>query len=129
MFVAGTRGEFPALEDAEGLALVERPWPEPGRSTSARRTRGTPAAWPAAGARRLAAILPVTAPAGSLRGALAGITSCYRPAEPAEVMAYYREIGTAADAAELNAHIFSERSGSHPAPAHLVSSPIRERTG
>jgi dihydrodipicolinate synthase/N-acetylneuraminate lyase len=34
---------------------------------------------------------------------LAAITPCYRPAEPAEVVAYYREMATAADGAELYA--------------------------
>ena len=54
MFVAGTTGEFPALEDAEDLAL-------------------------------------------------AAITPYYLAAEPAEVMACYREIATAGDGAGLYA--------------------------
>jgi hypothetical protein len=37
---------------------------------------------------------------------LAAITACYRPAEPAEVVAYYREIATAADGAKLYAYLF-----------------------
>ena len=48
----------------------------------------------AAAARWLAAIT-----AGARR--LAAISPCYLPAEPAEFMAYDREIATAADGAEL----------------------------
>ena len=79
MFVAGTTSEFRALEDAEGLALIET----------------VPA-----GAAPEHVIAHVGAPHARRPAAAA---AAYGPAEPAEVMAYYREIATAADDAELYA--------------------------
>jgi len=98
MFVAGTTGEFPAVADAQGLALVETALAEAGPEHVIAHV-GAPDArhagrLAAAGARRLAAIT-----AGARR--LAAITPCCRPTEPAEVMAHYRKIATAADGAEL----------------------------
>jgi 4-hydroxy-tetrahydrodipicolinate synthase len=112
MFVAGTTGEFPALEDGERLALVEAALAEAGPdhviahvgAPDARHARRLAAAAVAAGARRLAAITPY-----------------YLPAEPAEVTAYYREIAAAADGAELYAYLFPERTGVGVTPAQLAS--------
>ena len=53
---------------------------------------------------------------------LAAITPYYLPAEPAEVMAYYREIATAADGAELSAYVFPERTGVGVSPAQRAPS-------
>ncbi len=112
MFVAGTTGEFPALEDAERLALMETALAEAGPehviahigAPDARHARRLAAAAVAAGARRLAAITPY-----------------YLPAEPAEIMAYYLEIATAADGAELYAYLYPERTGVGVTPVQLAS--------
>jgi len=111
MFVAGTTGEFPALEDAERLTLVESALIEAGPehviahigTPDPRHGRRLAASAVAAGARRLAAITPY-----------------YLPAGPAEVMAYYREIAAAADGAELYAYLYPERTGVGVSPAQLA---------
>jgi 4-hydroxy-tetrahydrodipicolinate synthase len=112
LFVAGTTGEFPALEDAERLALFEAALAEAGPehviahigAPDARHARRLAAAAIAAGARRLAAITPY-----------------FLPAAPAEVMAYYREVTAVADGAELYAYLFPERTGVGVSPAELAS--------
>ena len=60
-------------------------------------------------------------PAAAAR-CLAASSPCYRPAEPAEVMAYYLEIATAADGAELYAYLFPERTGVGVTPAQRAPS-------
>jgi 4-hydroxy-tetrahydrodipicolinate synthase len=112
LFVAGTTGEFPALEDAERLALIETALAEAGPehviahigAPDARHARRLTVAAVAAGARRLAAITPY-----------------YLPSAPAEVMAYYREIAMAADGAELYAYLYPERTGVEVSPPQLAS--------
>lgn len=112
LFVAGTTGEFPALADAERLALFEAALAEAGPehviahvgAPDARHARRLAAAAVTAGARRLAAITPH-----------------YLPAAPEEVMAYYGEVAVAADGAELYAYLFPERTGVGVSPAQLAS--------
>ncbi len=102
LFVAGTTGEFPALEDAERLSLLELALAEAGPdrviahigAPDARHASRLARSAVALGARRIAAITPY-----------------YLPARPDELTAHYRAISDAAPAAELYAYIFSERTG------------------
>ena len=102
MLVAGTTGEFPALDDDERLALFEialdvagpdRVIAHIGAPDSYRAARLAAAAV-ALGARRIAAITPF-----------------YLAPTPAEVTDYYARIRAAAPAAALYAYIFPERTG------------------
>jgi dihydrodipicolinate synthase/N-acetylneuraminate lyase len=112
MFVAGTTGEFPALDDSERLALFEAALGEAGPdhviahigAPDARHTRRLAAAAVAAGARRLAAITPY-----------------YLPASNGEIMAHYREVAKATAGTELYAYIFPDRTGVKVTPQQLAS--------
>jgi 4-hydroxy-tetrahydrodipicolinate synthase len=112
MFVAGTTGEFPALDDSERLALFEAALEEAGPdhviaqigAPDARHARRLAAAAVAAGARRLAAITPY-----------------YLPASDGEITAYYREVAKAAAGTQLYAYIFPERTGVDVTPQQLAS--------
>ena len=112
MFVAGTTGEFPALDDSERLALFEAALGEAGPdhviahigAPDARHARRLAAAAVAAGARRLAAITPY-----------------YLPASDGEIMAYYREVAKAAAGTQLYAYLFPERTGVNVTPRQLAS--------
>jgi 4-hydroxy-tetrahydrodipicolinate synthase len=102
LFVAGTTGEFPALEDAERLRLFELALAEAGPdrviahigAPDARHASRLAQAAAALGARRIAAITPY-----------------YLPARPDELAGHYRRIRDAAPGPELYAYIFPERTG------------------
>ena len=112
LFVAGTTGEFPALDDAERLALFGIALAEagPGRviahigAPDAHRASRLAAAAAALGATRLAAITPY-----------------YLAPRPDEVTEYYRRIRAAAPDAELYAYVFPERTGVPVTPARLAA--------
>lgn len=112
LFVAGTTGEFPSLDDSERLALFEAALEEAGPdhviahvgAPDARRARRLTAAAVAAGARRLAAITPY-----------------YLPAQPDEVTEYFREVAKAAAGTELYAYIFPDRTGLKVTPTQLAA--------
>jgi 4-hydroxy-tetrahydrodipicolinate synthase len=108
MLVAGTTGEFPALDDAERLTLIELALAQAGPDRVIAHI-GAPDAWHAA---RLAR-------AAVARGAtrLAAITPYYLPARPEELIAHYRLIREAAGPAELYGYIFPERTGLRVPPA------------
>jgi 4-hydroxy-tetrahydrodipicolinate synthase len=108
MLVAGTTGEFPALDDAERLTLIELALAQAGPDRVIAHI-GAPDAWHAA---RLAR-------AAVARGAtrLAAITPYYLPARPDELIAHYRLIREAAGSAELYGYIFPERTGLRVPPA------------
>jgi 4-hydroxy-tetrahydrodipicolinate synthase len=107
LFVAGTTGEFPALEDEERLALFELALAEAGPdrviahvgAPDARHASRLAQAAAALGARRIAAITPY-----------------YLPARPDELATHYRRIRDAAPDPELYAYIFPERTGLHVPP-------------
>ena len=110
MLVAGTTGEFPALDDDERLALFEialdvagpdRVIAHIGAPDSYRAARLAAAAV-ALGARRIAAITPF-----------------YLAPTPAEVTDYYARIRAAAPAASLYAYIFPERTGVTVTPSQF----------
>ena len=107
LFVAGTTGEFPALEDAERLSLFELALAEadPDRVIA---HIGAPDARHAARLARAAVALGATR--------IAAITPYYLPARPDELAGHYRRIRDAAPGPELYAYIFPERTGLHVPP-------------
>ena len=102
LFVAGTTGEFPALEDAERLRLFELALAEaaPDRVIA---HIGAP------DARRASRLAQAAAALGA--GRIAAITPYYLPARPDELAGHYRRIRDAAPGPELYAYIFPERTG------------------
>lgn len=101
-FVAGTTGEFPALDDAERLTLFELALAEAGQDNVIAHIG-------AADAHRAARLAAAAAGLGARR--LAAITPYYLPADAAELTAYYLRIREAAPSAQLYAYIFPERTG------------------
>lgn len=105
LLVAGTTGEFPALDDDERLALVtvalgvggpDRVIAHVGAASARQAVRLTTAAV-AAGARRVAAITPY-----------------YLEADAREVLEYFRRVAAAAvtaGAEQVYAYLFTERTG------------------
>jgi 4-hydroxy-tetrahydrodipicolinate synthase len=102
LLVAGTTGEFPALEDAERLSLFELALAELGPDRVIAHI-GAPDARHAARLARAAVALGATR--------IAAITPYYLPARPDEVAGHYRRIRDAAPGPELYAYIFPERTG------------------
>ena len=107
LFVAGTTGEFPALDDTERLTLFELALAEagPGRVIA---HIGAPDARHSARLARAAAALGVTK--------IAAITPYYLPARPDELVAHFCRIKDAAPDQELYSYIFPERTGLHVSP-------------
>ncbi|HMD91317.1 MAG TPA: dihydrodipicolinate synthase family protein [Trebonia sp.] len=101
MLVAGTTGEFPALDDDERLALVEIALEVAGPDRVIAHI-GAPDAYRAARLARQAVLL------GARR--IAAITPYYLAPSFAEVTDYYLRIREAAPAAGLYAYIFPERT-------------------
>jgi 4-hydroxy-tetrahydrodipicolinate synthase len=102
LFVAGTTGEFPALEDAERLQLFELALAEAGPDRVIAHI-GAP------DARRASRLAQAAAALGAWR--IAAITPYYLPARPDELAGHYRRIRDAAPGPELYAYIFPERTG------------------
>ena len=111
LFVAGTTGEFPALDDSERLSLIELALAEAGPDRVIAHV-GAP------DARHCARLAQAAAALGATR--LAAITPYYLPARPDELTAHYSRIRDAAPGPELYAYIFPERTGLH-VPAALFS--------
>ncbi len=111
LFVAGTTGEFPALEDAERLALFELALAEAGPDRVIAHV-GAPDARHASRLAQAAAALGVER--------IAAITPYYLPARPDELTTHYRRIRDAAPGPELYAYIFPERTGL-PVPPPLFA--------
>ena len=102
LFVAGTTGEFPALDDAERLALIEAALDEAGPDRVIAHV-GAPDARHAARLARAAAALGATR--------LAAITPFYLPVRPDELTAHFGQVRDAASDRQLYAYIFPERTG------------------
>jgi 4-hydroxy-tetrahydrodipicolinate synthase len=102
LFVAGTTGEFPALEDAERLRLFELALAEAGPDRVIAHI-GAP------DARHASRLAQAAAALGA--GRIAAITPYYLPARPDELAGHYRRIRDAAPGPELYAYIFPERTG------------------
>jgi 4-hydroxy-tetrahydrodipicolinate synthase len=111
LFVAGTTGEFPALEDAERLGLFELALAEAGPDRVIAHI-GAPDARHAGRLAQAAAALGV--------GRIAAITPYYLPVRPDELAAHYRHIRDAAPGPELYAYIFPERTGLRVPPPLLA---------
>jgi 4-hydroxy-tetrahydrodipicolinate synthase len=111
LFVAGTTGEFPALEDAERLALIELALAEAGPDRVIAHV-GAP------DARHASRLGQAAVGLGATR--IAAITPYYLPARRDEVTAHYRRIRDAAPDPELYAYIFPERTGLHVPPPLLA---------
>jgi 4-hydroxy-tetrahydrodipicolinate synthase len=101
LFVAGTTGEFPALDDAERLSLFELALAEAGPDRVIAHI-GAP------DARHAARLAQAAARLGATR--LAAITPYYLPARPDELSAHYRRIRDTVPGPELYAYIFPERT-------------------
>jgi 4-hydroxy-tetrahydrodipicolinate synthase len=102
LLVAGTTGEFPALDDAERLALIEVALAEAGPDRVIAHI-GAPDARHSARLARAAAALGATR--------IAAITPYYLPARPDELIAHFGSLREAVPACELYAYIFPERTG------------------
>jgi len=102
LFIAGTTGEFAALDDNERLALIEIGVEVAGVDRVIAHI-GAPDARRAAHLAADAALLGVTR--------IAAITPYYGAPTPAELTDYYLRIRDAAPSAGLHAYIFPERSG------------------
>ncbi len=102
LFVAGTTGEFPALQDAERLWLFELALAEAGPDRVIAHI-GAP------DARHASRLAQAAAALGA--GRIAAITPYYLPARPDELAGHYRRIRDAAPGPELYAYIFPERTG------------------
>ena len=111
LLVAGTTGEFPALEDAERLSLFELALAEAGPDRVIAHI-GAPDARHAIRLARAAVALGATR--------IAAITPYYLPARPGELADHYRRIREAAPGPEFYAYIFPERTGL-PVPPPLFA--------
>jgi 4-hydroxy-tetrahydrodipicolinate synthase len=111
LFVAGTTGEFPALDDAERLSLFELALEVAGPDRVIAHI-GAPDARHAGRLARAAVALGATR--------IAAITPYYLPARPDELTAHYGQIRDAAPDPECYAYIFTERT-SLPVPPPLFA--------
>jgi 4-hydroxy-tetrahydrodipicolinate synthase len=111
LFVAGTTGEFPALEDAERLSLFELALAEAGPDRVIAHI-GAP------DARHASRLAQAAVALGA--GRIAAITPYYLPVRPDELAAHFRRIRDAAPDAELYAYIFPERTGLRVPPTLLA---------
>lgn len=118
LFLAGTTGEFPALDDNERLAVFEAGIEAAGLDRVIAHV-GAP------DARRAARLAADAVRLGATR--VAAITPFYCAPSPAELTDYYLRVRDAAPDAELYAYIFPERSG---VPVTVnVFAPLAEAAG
>jgi 4-hydroxy-tetrahydrodipicolinate synthase len=110
LFVTGTTGEFPALDDDERLSLVET-------ALSVAGPDRVIAHIGAADAYRAARLAAAAVSLGATR--IAAITPFYLAPSPAEVKSYYLRIREAAPSAGLYAYIFPERTGVTVTPSQF----------
>ncbi len=110
LFVAGSTGEFPSLDDGERLALVEIALAAAGPDRVIAHI-GAPDSYRAARLARLATGLGATR--------IAAITPFYLAPTPNEVTDYYKAIREAAPDAGFYAYIFPERTGVTVTPSQF----------
>ena len=108
LLIAGTTGEFPALDDSERLSLIELALAEAGPDRVIAHI-GAP------DGRHAARLASSAAALGATR--LAAITPYYLPARPDELVAHYARIRAAAPGPELYGYFFPERTGLHVSAA------------
>jgi 4-hydroxy-tetrahydrodipicolinate synthase len=111
LMIAGTTGEFPALDTSERRKLTELALETAGPDAVMAHI-GAPDAHTAVTLARDAVA------AGATR--LAALTPYYLPAEPGELRGYFRRVRQAAAGAELYAYLFPERSGITVGPELLA---------
>jgi 4-hydroxy-tetrahydrodipicolinate synthase len=114
LLVAGTTGEFPALDDDERIALFAVALDVAGPSRTIVHVG-------AADARRATRLAAAAVDRGATR--LAAITPYYLPARADEIAAYFGAIRAAAGDTRLYAYLFTERTGNSLSPADLASIP------
>src|SRR6516162_1040972 len=119
LFVAGSTGEFPALDDAERLSLIELALAEAGPDRVIGHI-GAP------DARHSARLAKAAVALGATR--VAAITPYYLPARPDELAAHYRRIRDAVPGAAIYAYIFPERTGLRVPPPVFAAVPTRRFT-
>lgn len=112
LFVAGTTGEFPSLDDGERLALIETGLEVAGPDRVIAHI-GAP------DARRAVRLATSAVALGATR--IAAITPYYLSPLPEEVTAYFDRIRQAAPAAGLYSYIFPERTGLAVPPDQFAS--------
>jgi 4-hydroxy-tetrahydrodipicolinate synthase len=112
LLVAGTTGEFPALDEGERLSLIELALAEAGPERVIAHV-GAPDARHSARLARAAAALGATQ--------LAAITPFYLPVRPDELTAHYGRIRQAVPEVQLYAYIFPERTGLRVPPDVLAT--------
>jgi 4-hydroxy-tetrahydrodipicolinate synthase len=112
LFVAGTTGEFPALDDHERLSLVEIGLDAAGPDAVIAHI-GT------ADSRRAARLASAAVALGATR--IAAITPFYLAPRPDEVTAYYDRIRQAAPSAGLYSYVYPERTGVTVPPEQFTS--------
>jgi 4-hydroxy-tetrahydrodipicolinate synthase len=112
LFIAGTTGEFPALDDAERLSLIELALAEAGPERVIAHV-GAPDARHSARLAQAAAVLGATQ--------LAAITPFYLPVRPDELTAHFGRIREAVPGLQLYAYIFPERTGLRVPPSGFAS--------
>src|SRR6516162_3100551 len=121
LFVAGTTGEFPALDDSERLSLIEVALAEAGPDRVIGHI-GAP------DARHSARLAKAAVALGATR--VAAITPYYLPARPDELAAHYRRIRDAVPGAAIYAYIFPERTGLRvPPPVFAAVASAAELAG
>jgi 4-hydroxy-tetrahydrodipicolinate synthase len=108
LFVAGTTGEFPALDDTERLSLFELALAEAGPDRVIAHI-GAPDARHAIRLARAAVALGATS--------IAAITPYYLGARPDELISHYARIRDAVPDPAFYAYIFPERTGLRVSPA------------
>ena len=110
LLVAGTTGEFPALDDDERLALFEVALSIAGPDRTITHVG-------AADTRHATALAAAALARGATR--LAVISPYYLPARIDEVAAHFTAVHTVAGNAQLYAYLFPERTGVTVSPADL----------
>lgn len=111
LFVAGTTGEFPALDDVERLSLFELALAEAGPDRVIAHV-GAPDARHAGRLAKAALALGISR--------IAAVTPYYLPARDDELIAHYCAIRDAAPAAEFYAYLFTERTSLRVPPPLLA---------
>jgi len=118
LFVAGTTGEFPALDDEERLALFELALEQAGPDRVIAHI-GAP------DARHATRLAQAAVALGATR--IAAITPYYLPARPDELSAHYGRIRDGAPGPEFYAYIFPERTGVRVPPP--LFAPVADAAG
>jgi dihydrodipicolinate synthase/N-acetylneuraminate lyase len=111
LFVAGTTGEFPALADAERVAVIQA-------AVAAAGPERVIAHIGAASAHQAAALTRAARHAGAAR--FAAVTPYYLPASPRAVRTYFEAICAEAGGCEVYAYLIPQYTGTTLTPVQLA---------